>query len=84
MAKVIYRPEWTAFLRLLHAKRLEAGLTQTECSLRLGRPQSFVSDVERGIRRLDIVQVLDMCKVLDCDFLEFMAEFEREAAASRE
>ncbi|EMR46727.1 MULTISPECIES: helix-turn-helix domain-containing protein [Pseudomonas putida group] len=75
MPKAIYRPEHAAFIALLRARRIKAGLTQAQCSTALGRPQSFMSDIERGIRRLDIVQMLDLCDVLGCDFVELMKDF---------
>ncbi|GAB1618911.1 helix-turn-helix domain-containing protein [Pseudomonas sp. NGC7] len=57
------------------ARRIKAGLTQAKRSTALGRPQSFMSDIERGIRRLDIVQMLDLRDVLGCDFVELMKDF---------
>lgn len=77
MTKAIYRPEYEVFLGILKRRRIDAGLTQVECSKALGRPQSFISDVESGSRRLDIVQIWDICRVLECDFLELLQEFQR-------
>ncbi|MFV2948678.1 helix-turn-helix domain-containing protein [Pseudomonas japonica] len=79
--KAIYRSEYQAFLDLLKGRRAEAGLTQIQCSEALGRPQSFMSDVERGVRRLDVIQIYDLCKILGCDFGSLMNEFQ--AAADR-
>lgn len=76
MTKAIYRPEYEVFLEILKRRRIAAGLTQVECSNALGRPQSFMSDVERGSRRLDIIQIRDLCQVLGCDFLELLQEFQ--------
>ncbi|MGE8449844.1 MAG: helix-turn-helix domain-containing protein [Pseudomonadales bacterium] len=78
MPKAIYRSEYDVFLTLLKARRVKAGLTQTECSSSLGRPQSFMSDVERGVRRLDIIQINDLCGVLGCDLVELIREFSDE------
>ncbi len=77
MTKAIYRPEYEVFLDVLKRRRIEAGLTQVECSKALGRPQSFMSDVERGSRRLDIIQLRDLCKVLGFDLLTLVLEFEK-------
>ena len=82
MTKAIYREEYSVFLAVLKRRRLEAGLTQEACSTALGRPQSFMSDVERGIRRLDIIQIRDLCKVMGCDLTELISEFECELRAS--
>lgn len=75
MPKAIYRSEYDVFLALLKARRVKAGLTQVECSSALGRPQSFMSDVERGVRRLDIIQINDLCCVLGCDLVELIQDF---------
>jgi transcriptional regulator with XRE-family HTH domain len=77
MSKTIYRPEHTVLLSLLKKHRKAAGLTQVQCSKALGRPQSFMSDVESGTRRLDIVQLRDLCKVLGIGLTDLIAEFEK-------
>jgi len=46
---------------LLRTVRLEAGLKQTELAERLGSDQSFVSRYERGERRLDLVELEQIC-----------------------
>lgn len=76
MTKAIYRPEYDIFLKQLKRLRVEAGLTQSQCSAALGRPQSFMSDVERGVRRLDIVQLRDLCLVLNTTLSSFTQDYE--------
>lgn len=83
MPKTIYRPEHTALLRLLKTYRKAAGLTQVECSKALDRPQSFMSDVENGTRRLDIVQLRDLCKVLGISLPELVQELENAITTSQ-
>lgn len=80
MAKSIYRDEYSAFLRLLRECRIAAGLTQADCSAALSRPQSFMSDVERGVRRLDVVQLRDLCGVLKTNLVTFVTRLEKEIA----
>lgn len=77
MSKTIYRPEHAALLALLKKYRKAAGLTQVQCSKALNRPQSFMSDVESGTRRLDIVQLRDLCKVLGIGLTDLIVEFEK-------
>jgi transcriptional regulator with XRE-family HTH domain len=77
MTKAIYRPEYEVFLQQLKRMRTESGLTQAQCSAALGRPQSFMSDVERGVRRLDIVQLRDLCLVLGTDLSSFSRAYEQ-------
>ncbi|MCO2251906.1 helix-turn-helix transcriptional regulator [Pseudomonas aeruginosa] len=76
MTKAIYRREHVIFLQELKRMRIESGMTQAQCSTALGRPQSFMSDVERGVRRLDIIQLRDLCRVLDSDLIRFTKAFE--------
>lgn len=40
-----------------------------------------MSDVERGIRRLDIIQIRDLCVVLRCDFVELIQDFDKQVEA---
>ena len=64
MEKSIYRDENLVLLRLLRQCRIESGMTQGQFAEALGRPQSFASDIERGLRRLDLIQLRDICRVL--------------------
>lgn len=78
MTKAIYRREHKIFLQVLKRMRVESGMTQAQCSAALGRPQSFMSDVERGVRRLDIVQLRDLCLVLKTDLSSFSKTYEQD------
>jgi transcriptional regulator with XRE-family HTH domain len=77
MTKAIYRREHVIFLQELKRMRVEAGMTQAQCSAALGRPQSFMSDVERGVRRLDTIQLRDLCLILDSTLVSFSERFEQ-------
>jgi transcriptional regulator with XRE-family HTH domain len=76
MTKAIYRREHLVLIALLRKIRVDAGLTQAQCSFVLGRPQSFVSDVEKGSRRLDLIQLRDMCAGLGYDLPRFIKAYE--------
>jgi transcriptional regulator with XRE-family HTH domain len=54
-------------LELLARTRKAAGLTQQDLAGRLGRPQSFVSKVELGERRLDVIEFLELCRAIGMD-----------------
>tara|TARA_R110002096_G_scaffold332756_1_gene526774 strand:+ start:42 stop:278 length:237 start_codon:yes stop_codon:yes gene_type:complete len=59
----------------LRELRDNAGLTQVELAEILGRPQSFISKIESGERRVDIVELEEICEVCKSDLLEFTREF---------
>ena len=77
MPKTVHRPENVVLTQHLRAARLAAGLHQTDVAALLERTQSFVSDVENGSRRLDLIELRDVCRVLEVDFLEFVTDVER-------
>ena len=83
MRKSIHRAEYALLLELVRETRLAAGVTQEELSRNLGRPQSFVSDVERGTRRLDVLELRDICGHLAQPLVDFVAEYERRLAKGR-
>jgi len=65
-------------LVLLRGVRVEAGLTQSELASRLDRDQTFVSKYESGERRLDILELRQLCKAVGIDFVSFIRKLDRE------
>lgn len=53
----IYSREYKVFLKRLKARRVELGKTQVEVAKTLKKPQSFVSKIESGERRLDPLEL---------------------------
>jgi transcriptional regulator with XRE-family HTH domain len=51
----------------LRDARLRAGLRQIDVALVLGRPQSFVAKIESGERKVDLIDVLNICDAIDLD-----------------
>jgi transcriptional regulator with XRE-family HTH domain len=52
--------------------REQAGLTQQQLAKLLRKPQSFVSNYERGQRRVDILELLRIIDALDGDPIEVL------------
>lgn len=61
---------------LLKELRLKSGLRQADLAEKLGQPQSFVSKVESGERRLDILELRQVCKILGVSLEMFSARLE--------
>ena len=57
MPKTIYSKEYRATIAKLKKARIDTGLSQVEVGKKLGFPQSFISKIERGERRLDVVEL---------------------------
>jgi transcriptional regulator with XRE-family HTH domain len=60
--------------------RKNHGVTQTQLATRLNKPQSFVSKYERGDRRLDFVEFLEIANALEINIVEFINRFMSETS----
>ena len=69
-------PQQEALCAVLRANRLDRNLTQVELAERLERPQSFVSKYECGERRLDLVELGEVCDALEVALRDLIAEYE--------
>jgi transcriptional regulator with XRE-family HTH domain len=67
MPRSIHSPAYHRLCTFLIQSRESEGLTQDELADRLGRPQSFVSKYERGQRRLDVVELIEIAEALRID-----------------
>lgn len=67
MSNPLHDPRYATLRALLVAERERVGLTQVDVAGRIGKPQSYVSKYERGERRLDIVEFLDVARALGID-----------------
>lgn len=67
MQKSVHSEQYKKVLDWLIAARKDAGLTQQQVADQLGKPQSFVAKYEGGERRLDIVEFVEISRVLGVD-----------------
>ena len=65
-------------LVLLRGVRVEAGLTQSKLASRLGTDQTFISKYESGERRLDILELREVCQVIGIDFVAFIRRLDKD------
>jgi ribosome-binding protein aMBF1 (putative translation factor) len=76
MSKTLHSPEHTKLRQLLQSIRQSRCLTQSELAKKLRRPQSFVSKYELGERRLDILELREVCLALEMDLHTFIDQLE--------
>src|SRR5580704_3082237 len=76
MEKSIFTPEQKVFEQLLREYRTEAGLTQGQLAERLATLQTIVSNIEIGERRLDILELRQVCKALGVTLRDFVDKLE--------
>lgn len=63
MVKSIHTVEYQKVLKKLKEARAEAGFTQAEISQKLRKPQSYISKIERGERRIDVAELSILAKI---------------------
>lgn len=63
--------------KLLRQLRKEAGLRQQDLAIRLGQPQSFVSKYEIGDRRLDVLELRQVCMAMGVPLTTFIKRLEQ-------
>jgi transcriptional regulator with XRE-family HTH domain len=80
MEESIHTDEYAALLALLQEARQSANLTQTELAERLGKSQSFVTKMESGDRRLDLIQLRTICLAFGTTLPAFVEKLERRIA----
>lgn len=76
MLKSVLTDEYGIFMRQLIKARKLAGITQQDLAKGLGKPQSYISKYERGERRLDVVEFVRICHVLDINACSVLSKVE--------
>lgn len=61
MAGSTHNDNYKALLAILREVRQCAAMTQEELGKKLGNTQTFVSKMERGERRIDLVEFVEIC-----------------------
>jgi ribosome-binding protein aMBF1 (putative translation factor) len=56
-----------ALIDILVESREQAGLTQRDLAARLKRPHSFIGRIEAGERRVDVIEFIEITRVMGLD-----------------
>jgi transcriptional regulator with XRE-family HTH domain len=62
MSKAIYSKDHKYLIERLKKARVEVGMDQDEVAKQLGKTQSYISKIESGQRRIDVIQLKDFAK----------------------
>ncbi|QEE41644.1 MULTISPECIES: helix-turn-helix transcriptional regulator [unclassified Methylobacterium] len=77
MARTLGSARHARLIELVIDAREAAGLTQAEVASRLGRHQPFVSNIESGERRVDLIELLDLAAIVGLDLHHVVEELTR-------
>lgn len=72
MTKSVFTDQYQTFLSMLVKERKKANLTQVQLATTLKKPQSFISKYEKGERRLDVIEFLDIARAIGFDETHFI------------
>jgi len=72
MEKTIATKEYANFIEKLRKARLDAGLKQIDVAKRLKRPQSYISRMESGEYRVDVLELKRFAKIYGKDLDYFL------------
>jgi DNA-binding XRE family transcriptional regulator len=77
MRKSFFSKRYKIFQEELAKARDSAGLSQGQLAKRLGWDQTYVSKIERGVRRVDLVELIAICEVMSLDAAEFVKHLQK-------
>ena len=72
MTKTIFSKEHKTLIERLKKARIDNGLDQSEVARLLGKTQSYISKIEAGQRRIDIVALKEFAKLYNKDINYFI------------
>ena len=76
--KSIHSKIYNRIIARLRAKREEKGLSQYQLSQILNVPQPYVSRIETCERRIDILELMNICEALDISLIDFVREIDED------
>ena len=59
--------QYQHFLEILAEARDKTGINQRELSRQLKRPHTYISKVESGERRIDVIEFIEIARALEID-----------------
>lgn len=77
MAKPPYEADYLELTQSLRQARLAIGLGQADLAARLGVPQSFISNYERAVKTLNVIEFVAICSALGLEAGEQISVIKR-------
>jgi transcriptional regulator with XRE-family HTH domain len=82
MPKSVTSPLQKTLAGMLIEQRLKAGLRQVDLAKKLGVYQSWVTHMESGQRRIDVVELIELGRAIGFDPAQLVRKLAKDSAAS--
>ena len=77
MTKTLNSSQHKVFQELFVEERRRAGITHKALAEHLGIDRTAVTRIETGERRVDLVELQQICEMLGISLVEFVREYEK-------
>lgn len=75
--KTIFNKQYQSMIKTLIEIRKQQGISQRELADRLKRAHSYIGRIETFERRLDVVDLINICRALGLTNREILKQFEK-------
>ena len=73
MSKSAFLDAHQVLVEQLTAARKQSGLKQEELAALIGKDQSYISNIERGQRRVDVLEFVALARAMNADPVDMLA-----------
>lgn len=77
MPNSMHTQKYQIFRDMLVDARLKTGLTQVQVAEKIDQPQSYVSKYERGERRLDFTEFVELAIIFEINISAFIEQYKQ-------
>ena len=74
MSKSLHTRRYTVMRDILRRSRVASGFTQREMADKLSKPQSYISKIESGERRIDLIELIDFAEAASIDLNDILKQ----------